>query len=52
MAGRGHQYVRRLVWRQPWQVGRVMKRVSTEEAKPPSDRKQGGRVLGIGVAVG
>ena len=52
MAGRGHQHVRRLVWRQPWQVGRVMEGVSTEETKPPSDYKQGGGVLDIGVTVG
>ena len=52
MAGRGRQHVRRLVWRQPWQVGRIMEGVSTEETKTPSDGKQSGRVLEVGVAVG
>ena len=52
VAGRGHQHVRRLVWRQPWQVGRIMEGVSTEETKPLSDGKQSGRVLEVGVAVG
>ena len=52
VAGRGHQHVRRLVWRQPWQVGRIMEGVSTEETKPPSDGKQSGKVLEVGVAVG
>ena len=53
VARRGHRHVRRLVWRQPWQVGRgMMEGVSTEQTKPPSDGKHSGRVLEIGVAVG
>ena len=52
VAGRDHQHGRRLVWRQPWQVGRVMEGAPTEETKPPSDGKEGGRVLDIGIAVG
>ena len=34
------------------QVGRVIERASTEEAKPQSGGQQSGRVLEIGVAVG